>query len=45
MIHIAITNTQVKFILSDNDIQKFFKRIIGEIETEEIKEVKELMDM
>ena len=44
-IHIAITNTQVKFILSDNDIQKFFKRIIGEIETEEIKEVKELMDM
>ncbi len=45
LIHIAITNTQVKFILSDNDIQKFFKRIIGEIETEEIKEVKELMDM
>ena len=43
LIHIAIT--QVKFILSDNDIQKFFKRIIGEIETEEIKEVKELMDM
>ena len=45
LIHIAITNTQVKFILSDNGIQKFFKRIIGEIETEEIKEVKELMDM
>lgn len=45
LIHIAITNTQVKFILSDNDIQKFFKRIIGEIETKEIKEVKELMDM
>lgn len=45
LIHIAITNTQVKFILSDNDIQKFFKRIIGEIETEEIKELKELMDM
>lgn len=45
LIHIAITNTQVKFILSDNDIQKFFKRIIGEIEIEEIKEVKELMDM
>lgn len=45
LIHIAMTNTQVKFILSDNDIQKFFKRIIGEIETEEIKEVKELMDM
>ena len=45
LIHIAIINTQVKFILSDNDIQKFFKRIIGEIETEEIKEVKELMDM
>ena len=45
LIHIAITNTQVKFILSDNDIQKFFKRIIGEIETEENKEVKELMDM
>lgn len=43
LVHIALTNTQVKYILTDTDIRRFFSGIINGMETEEIKELREKM--
>lgn len=45
LVHIALTNTQVKYILTDTDIRRFFSGIINGMETEEIKELREKMEV
>lgn len=46
LIDIALENTQVRFILNDNDVKKFYKKIIEKIgmPTEKVKELKECFD-
>lgn len=45
LINIALNNHPVRYILTDADVKKFYKMIIekAEIESEEIKKVKELL--
>ena len=45
LVHIALTNTQAKYILTDTDIRRFFSGIINGMETEEIKELREKMEV
>lgn len=40
LIKIALTNNQVKYILSDNDVEKFYIKIIADDESESANKIK-----
>lgn len=46
LIDVALENTQVRYILNDNDVKKFYHKILEELgkETEKTKELRECFD-